>query len=43
MAMRNPTCNLAANGVNRVRIPAMKIPPPNIHFAPNRSASTPEI
>ena len=41
--MRKPTCVRAANGVRRVRIPAMKIPPPNIHFAPNRSANKPKI
>jgi len=41
--IRKPTCILAANGVKRVKIPAMKILPPNIHLAPNRSANIPEF
>lgn len=39
--MSNPTLVRAATGVNSVKIPAMKTPPPKIHLAPNFSAKFP--
>ena len=43
MPISKPTCNRAANGVKSVNRPAIRIPPPNIHLAPNRSANIPKI
>ncbi len=39
--IRSPTCVLAAIGVSNVRIPDTKIPQPNTHLAPKRSANAP--
>ena len=41
ITISNPTCVRAANGVKSVNTPAINIPPPNIHLAPNFSAKFP--